>query len=239
MGIGRALAIELADYGAKVAISARGREGLEEVAKIVGSERCLVLPGDVSDRKSNRRMVAEIEKAWGGLDLIILNAGTCEYVDIKKFDSSLFERTMQTNFMSVVYGIESALPLLRKSKQARIVGISSSVVLGAMPRAEAYGASKAAITHFLESLRIDLRSEAIGVTVVHPGFVRTPLTDRNDFPMPMLVEPDAAARTIARGIASGRHTIYFPRLFCLIYRLLGLLPSGLYGALVARSIARK
>jgi short-subunit dehydrogenase len=114
--------------------------------------------------------------------------------------------------------------------------MSSTVAYRGLPRAEAYGASKAAIKHLFESLQIDLQRDGIAVSVVCPGFVRTPLTDRNDFPMPFLVEVDEAARRIVDGIEARRPEIHFPKRFSIPYKLLALLPHRLYSALCSRMV---
>lgn len=114
--------------------------------------------------------------------------------------------------------------------------MSSTVAYAGLPRAEAYGASKAAIRYLLESLRIDLYRLGITVSVVCPGFVRTPLTDRNDFPMPFRIEAEDAARRIVDGIEAGKAEIHFPKRFSLAFKLLTLLPTRLYLRLCARLV---
>ncbi|MGQ0811307.1 MAG: SDR family NAD(P)-dependent oxidoreductase, partial [Nitrospiraceae bacterium] len=235
-GIGRAVAVELARRGAKVIASARNEQALNDLARECGGDHVVVLPLDVTDRQANLRATDAIRQRLGGLDIAFLNAGICEYVDVTKFDSSIFERTIQTNFLSMVYGIEAVLPLLRSSRDAQLVGMSSTVAYRGLPRAEAYGASKAAIKHLFESLQIDLMREGISVSVVCPGFVRTPLTDRNDFPMPFLVEADDAACRIVDGIESRKPEIHFPKRFSIPFKLLSLLPSRLYVMICSRMV---
>jgi len=138
----------------------------------------------------------------------------------------------------MVYGIEAVLPLLRQSPAPQLVGMSSTVAYRGLPRSEAYGASKAAIKNLFESLQIDLAREAFRVSVVCPGFVRTPLTDRNDFPMPFRIEADEAARRIVDGIEAGKPEIHFPRRFSLLFKLMTLLPDRLYIRLCARMVKR-
>ena len=233
-GIGRATAVELARRGARLALTARNETALHALAWEINAKGTLVLPGDVSDRETNLAIAQTIQGEWGGLDIALLNAGICEYPDVRTWDSALFERALQTNVMSVVYGTEAMLPLLRKSARPHLLGMSSTVTIGGLPRAEAYGASKAAIRYLLESLRVDLWREKIVVTVIMPGFVRTPLTDKNDFPMPMMIEAETAARSIADGIERERLTITFPWLFAALFRMLRLLPEGWYARLAAR-----
>jgi NAD(P)-dependent dehydrogenase (short-subunit alcohol dehydrogenase family) len=235
-GIGRAVVIELARRGAKVVASARNEQGLNQLVADCLPQTVHVLPLDVTDRQTNLRAVETIQQRFSGLDIAFFNAGTCEYVDTAKFDSALFERTMQTNFLSMVYGIEAVLPLLRASRDAQLVGMSSTVAYRGLPRAEAYGASKAAIKHLFESLQIDLRRESISVSVVCPGFVRTPLTDRNDFPMPFRVEAEEAAKRIVDGIEAKKPEIHFPKRFSIPFKLLSLLPNRLYVALCSKMV---
>ena len=236
-GIGRAVTIELARRGARVVASARNESALDTLARECG-DRVQALPLDVTDRQANRWAAEEISRRMGGLDIAFLNAGTCEYVDVASFDSALFERTIRSNFLSMIYGIEAALPLLRQSPAPQLVGMSSTVAYRGLPRSEAYGASKAAIKNLFESLQIDLAREAFRVSVVCPGFVRTPLTDRNDFPMPFRIEADEAARRIVDGIEAGKPEIHFPRRFSLLFKLMTLLPDRLYIRLCARMVKR-
>lgn len=236
-GIGRAVTIELARRGARVVASARNESALDTLVRECG-DRVQALPLDVTDRQANRWAAEEISRRMGGLDIAFFNAGICEYVDVASFDSALFERTIRSNFLSMVYGIEAALPLLRQSPAPQLVGMSSTVAYRGLPRSEAYGASKAAIKNLFESLQIDLAREAFRVSVVCPGFVRTPLTDRNDFPMPFRIEADEAARRIVDGIEAGKPEIQFPRRFSLLFKLMTLLPDRLYIRLCARMMKR-
>ena len=235
-GIGRAVTVELVRRGASIIASARNERALTELARECGDDRVMVLPFDVTDRLANQRAVDEIRRRLGGLDMAFFNAGICEYVDVTRFDSALFERTMHVNFLSMVYGIEAVLPLLRQSPSPQLVGMSSTVAYGGLPRSEAYGSSKAAIKNLFESLQIDLLSDSISVSVVCPGFVRTPLTDRNDFPMPFRIEADEAARRIVDGIEARKPEIHFPKRFSLLFKLLTLLPNRLYIPLCAKMV---
>jgi len=143
------------------------------------------------------------------------------------FDAGLLKRVMDINFMGFVYGVEAALPLLREGNAPHLVGMSSTVAYTGLPRAEAYGASKAAIRYFLQALRVDLLPQKIDVSIICPGFVKTPLTDLNDFPMPMQISAETAARSIRKGMERRSHEIRFPVLFALILRVVAVLPSRL------------
>jgi len=225
-GIGRALALELARAGARLVVSGRNRARLEEVSEACPGE-VVVLPFDAADQEANHAAAQQIASMWGGVDTVVLNAGTCEYIDLPAFDARVVKRVMDVNFMGVVYGIEASLPLLRKGNQPHLVGMSSTVAYTGLPRAEAYGASKAAIRHLLQALRVDVRKEDIDVSIICPGFVQTPLTDRNDFPMPMRITAEESARRIRKGLERRAHEIRYPTLFAGMLRLLAVLPSRL------------
>ncbi|MBN1379372.1 MAG: SDR family NAD(P)-dependent oxidoreductase [Gammaproteobacteria bacterium] len=235
-GIGRALAIELTSRGAKLALSARNKPELIELVAEIGEDKALAAPLDVTDKESNIKTINDIAAKLGGIDIAILNAGTAEYVDVSQFDSTIFERLMQTNFMSMVYGVEAVLPYLRQSAAPQIVALSSTAAYAGLPRSEAYGATKAAIKNMFEGLRISLIPENIAVSIVCPGFVKTPLTDKNDFPMPMRIEAKKAAAIIANGVAAKTEEIHFPKFFSLSYKFLSSLPSSWYTRLINKMV---
>ncbi|MGH1449835.1 MAG: SDR family NAD(P)-dependent oxidoreductase [Pseudomonadaceae bacterium] len=236
-GIGRAMAEKLAAQGHLLALSARSKEPLQELADQFPGQ-ILVLPVDLTDAAAVQAVGQQIAHEWGALDWAILNAGTCEYVDVDTFEAAMFERVMQTNVVGTANCIEAALPLLRKGTEPRLVGVGSSVTFCPLPRAEAYGASKAAIRYLFQSLELDLARWHIGVSLVSPGFVETPLTAQNDFPMPMQVSSDKAADTIIRGLEKGKREISFPGPFIAILKLLGSLPNALRFAMT-KGMARE
>ena len=225
-GIGRDLALELSRCGARLILSGRSRERLQAVADLCQGN-VFVLPFDAAERSGNLEAASAIGDRFGAVDTVVLNAGICEYIDLPSFDSDAIRRVMEVNFMGVVYGIEASLPLLRKGVSPHLVGMSSTVAYTGLPRAEAYGSSKAAIRHLLQSLRVDLRAESIDVSIICPGFVKTPLTDLNDFPMPMRISAERSAVCIRRGLERRSHEIRYPFLFATMLRLLGLMPSRL------------
>ena len=181
--------------------------------------------GDIGEPGDIAAIGQLLEDTWGALDLVILNAGTCEYLEPGHFDAELVERVMRTNLLGLARCLEVALPLLRRGEHPHLVVTGSSVDWLALPRAGAYGASKAAVRYLVESLRIDLIPAGIDVTLVSPGFVDTPLTRRNDFPMPQLWSAERAAAYIARRLPRRPLEISFPTLFILVLRLLGALPG--------------
>ncbi|EMN4468427.1 SDR family NAD(P)-dependent oxidoreductase [Aeromonas hydrophila] len=171
--------------------------------------------------------VSEAAACLPRVDLVILNAGNCEYMDVaERFDGALFARVIETNLVATGHALAAFLPLLGAG--GRLAIVSSSVSWLPLPRAEAYGASKAALDYLADTLRLDLAGKGIGVTLIRPGFVQTPLTAKNDFPMPCLVTVEEASRAIMAGLTAGRHQIHFPRRFIWLLRLLGALPTGLW-----------
>ncbi len=199
-GIGAALAAVLLEQGHRLAVSARRSQPLETLATRY-PDQILVLPGDLTDSDQVATICQQIDLHWGALDLVILNAGTCEYLEPGHFDAHLVERLINTNLLGTCRCLEAALPLLRRGQRPHLVAVSSAVTWLALPRAGAYGASKAALRYLIESLRIDLAAEGIDVTLVSPGFVDTPLTQRNDFPCPCAGrrnEPPAISRNACR-----------------------------------------
>jgi short-subunit dehydrogenase len=227
-GIGRQLAMDYHNDGHEVWAVGRSEKPLAELA----TEGLHTGRVDLTDRQAALDWFAELES----LDLAILNAGTCEYMDLPEFDSALVSRVMRANVESLAISIEGVLPLLRRGNKPHLVGVGSSASYVPLPRAEAYGASKAAVAYMMETLRVDLARENIDVSLVSPGFVKTPLTERNDFPMPMQVSVEQASLAIRRGIA-GRHLeIHFPRRFTLLLKTLSLLPRRLWLTVAKRLV---
>ena len=234
-GMGAQMAEELLKSGAHLALSARTLEPLHALSERFPGQ-VLVVPGDLTDPAQVREIGQQIAQAWGALDTVILNAGTCEYVDVRHFDAALIERVVRTNLLANSYCLETALPLLRKGLRPHLVGVVSSVTFWPLPRAEAYGASKAGLRYLLESLRIDLAHENIDVTLVSPGFVDTPLTEKNDFPMPMRWSAPKAAQHICQRLDKRPLEIAFPTLFIAILKLLSSLPKCLQLAIGKRLV---
>ena len=235
-GMGVHMAEELLKSGARLALTARTLAPLKALSDRYPGQ-VLLVPGDLTDRPQVREIGNRITQLWGALDTVILNAGTCEYVDVRHFDATVIERVVRTNLLATSYCLESALPLLRAGSRPHVVGVVSSVTYWALPRAEAYGASKAGLRYLLQSLRIDLAQEGIDVTLVSPGFVDTPLTEKNDFPMPMRWPAHKAARHICQRLQKRLLEIAFPTLFIATLRLLASLPKRLQVAL-GRRLAR-
>lgn len=227
-GIGAATAQELARRGHELFLTARSADKL---AGLQGEAK----PGDVTDREAMRRMAGEVAP----LDVALLSAGTYEPVTPETFRAEVFRSHLDVNVMGTVHCIESVLPDMLRRRAGRIAVVASVTGFAALPRAEAYGATKAFLISMCDSLRADLDGSGVAVTVVNPGYVRTPLTAQNEFEMPFLIDTDEAARVIADGLERGKAEISFPLRMALAMKLLGSMPGSLartYTARVARRL---
>ncbi|RTL01025.1 MAG: SDR family NAD(P)-dependent oxidoreductase [Proteobacteria bacterium] len=223
-GIGKSLAIKYAQLGHRVFGIGRSLDGLRELSEY----NVIPISADVTDLNSVAQAGEQISNQSPSLDLVILNAGTCEYIDATQFTSQTFKDVMNVNFFGITNCLECFLPLLRKANNPHLVGVASMAYYLPLSRAEAYGASKAAVNYLFEALAIDLAELNIDVTVINPGFVKTPLTGRNDFEMPFLVDVDDATTIIMTGITQRVAEISFPSKLTLPMKILSLLPRTLW-----------
>jgi short-subunit dehydrogenase len=170
----------------------------------------------------------------GELDIVILNAGDCRYIDdAKHFDGKLFADIITTNLTSLGWLLQYTLPKLNNGGQ--LVLVSSSATILPFPRSEAYGASKAGMDYLADSLRLDLAEHNIDVTLVHPGFVKTPLTDKNDFAMPFLITSNEAASRIMTGVDKRKRYLHFPKRLTLLLKIFSYLPASLWQKIITRN----
>lgn len=232
-GIGAALAQAALAAGAQVAASGRREDALAALAPAGDSARLLPLAFDVCDAAAAREAAARIQTAWGGVDWIIANAGDCRYIQPPDWDESAIRYMMEINYFSLLNTAAAGLPLLNNpAGRGLFAATASAVVLAPLPRGGAYGASKAAACYLLQSLRGHYPQ--IDFSIIYPGFVKTPLTDKNDFPMPTLISAEAAAQRILRGLIRRRPNIRFPRRLIIALQLLSLLPVRLQQPLLAK-----
>ena len=229
-GIGMALTQAYLAEGYKVTACGRSQEKL---AAVLGTNNpnlhfCTF---DLSNRDEVMTNTAQMP----AIDIVILNAGTCEYIDNpQQFDSLLFARVIQTNVMGTGFCLEAMLPKIKPGGQLAIV--SSSVTVLPLTRAEAYGASKAALDYLTRALAIDLAPNKIDVSLIRPGFVDTPLTQKNNFAMPGVLSCDQASRIILKGIQKRKQEINFPRGFFYTMRCLSWLPNTLWRRIAIKMI---
>ncbi len=232
-GIGAALARALLERGARVALSARSSEDLQHAAVMHG-ERALAVPLDVTVEADIAPALQKIIATWGGVDLVVLCAGTHQPVRAWELDAGMARRMVDVNLNGVFNALPAIVQQMLLQKSGGIAVVSSVAGYGGLPTALVYGATKAALINLSETLYMDLAPRGIGVYLINPGFVKTPLTDKNTFEMPALISADEAAREMVAGFERGRFEIHFPRRFTLWLKLLRLLPYRWYFALVRK-----
>ncbi|MFN9031845.1 MAG: SDR family NAD(P)-dependent oxidoreductase [Betaproteobacteria bacterium] len=232
-GIGAAIARELLARGAKVALSARKRELLAQVAG--DSPAALIAPLDVTDHASVLAARNAVVRTWGGIDLALIVAGTHIEMRGDEFDLAKARQLLDVNLNGVLHCVDAIVPTLLAQRAGGIAVVASVAGYIGLPKALVYGASKAALINFTESLYNDLRPKGLGVYLVNPGFVDTPLTQKNDFEMPALMKAEDAARVTLDEISAGRFEIHYPKRFTRMLKLLRVLPYRLQLWLVRRS----
>ncbi|MEJ7705785.1 MAG: SDR family NAD(P)-dependent oxidoreductase [Nocardioidaceae bacterium] len=223
-GIGAALATELADRGARVAISARRVDRLNAVSQ----GRMMSVPLDVTDHDAVLAAAEDVREELGDLDYAIFNAGAWTPTKVGQWDADAFRSQVEVNLLGTNSGLAAVLPRMLERNAGTIVIVASVAGYRGIPSAEAYGATKAALLNLAESLRADLAPTGVDVQWVSPGFVRTELTETNAFPMPFLIDADQAARTIADNLGNGRPEVVFPLAMAVSMKLLRLLPHRLW-----------
>lgn len=236
-GIGRATARAFAERGWRVAATARRAEALDELARETNGMLGDVTPypGDVCDQPGVADIVQRIESDLGPIGCAILNAGTHFPLNAIDFNAETLRRTLELNVMGTAHGLEHLIPRMVRRGSGRIYLVASIAGYGGMPTAAAYGASKAALINLAEALHVGLAPHGITVGVVNPGFVRTPLTQNNRFPMPFLMPVEKAAARLVDGVLDGRFEIAFPTRLAWLMKLVRALPYALYFPLVERA----
>lgn len=235
-GIGRALALRLAEEGILVAASARTLPDLESLVKESDTRpgQIVAFPLDVTDETAVVTCANQIETSLGKIDLLICNAGAHVPLTVSGFNSETFRYLFDVNVMGTVYGLAALLPRFIKRRKGRIAVMSSVAAYRGLPSAAAYGATKAALINMCEALKPEADKFNIGLSVICPGFVKTPLTDRNSFRMPFLMDADRAADKIFRGLQGGQFEISFPRRLTIWFKLSRCLPYRLFFLVTSR-----
>lgn len=227
-GIGRSLAENIAKEGGTVAVSSRDAKAISDLVSSLPGNGHLSLPLDVRDNIEVSSAKDRLIAAWGNIDVVIFAAGI--YTPMRAFEINLEEakRIFDINFIGALNSANSVIPHFVSRHSGTLVVISSVAGYRGLPNSLVYGASKAALSNFTETLYLDLKPRGINVHLVCPGFVKTRLTDQNEFKMPALITPQVAAEKIIEGIKKGEFDIHFPKRFTKVMKLLRILPYKLY-----------
>ena len=239
-GIGRALAVELGKRGARVGLIARRADELSQTADEVtraGGE-ALAFPADVRNPSELDDAARRIVETWGRVDVLVANAGMSSTTSGVSLEAAEAGNVITVNVIGVVNSVASVLPTMLKQKSGHLVAISSLAAYRGLPKSGVYSASKAAVSTFFESLRLDLRGKGIDLTVIHPGFIRTPMTAHRKNKLPFLLEADDAACRIIRAIERRARTYAFPWQLASAVRLIRHIPGRLYDRLASKASLR-
>lgn len=233
-GLGRASALEFARRGWRVAVTARSEDKLKsleaEAAGMLGD--ITAYPGDVTDAARMAEVVLGIEEDLGEISTAVLNAGTFWSMTAEDFRAEVFRKTFDINVMGTANPVEQLIPRMIRRGSGKIYVVASVSGYRGLPKAASYGFSKAGLINMAECLHTELKPHGVTFGVINPGFVDTPLTEKNDFPMPFLMPVDKAASALTDGVLDGKFEVYFPRLFVWILKLTRILPYGLYFPLI-------
>lgn len=228
-GIGHALAHVLHERGATLILSARNADALHHLNSELSGKH-IVVPADVTDSASLSRVVDHA----GDIDSMIYMAGAYEPLALRDASPELVREIIDTNLLGAFHAIHAVLPGMRKRGKGQIALCASVAGYRGLPKGQPYSATKAALINLAESLRTEEAQAGIDVRVICPGFVRTRMTDKNPFPMPMMMDAQDAATAIADGLQGRAFEIHFPKKFTLFMKFLRLLPNALYFPLVKK-----
>ena len=235
-GIGKAVAEKFAKEGWKVAVSARRREILEDMAN---NDKIFSYPLDVTNQDQVNSTFEKIIEDFGGLNLCIFSSGTYDPKNEKSIDVDKIKNVIDVNFMGVVNCVKSVEKNFKQKKSGQISIVSSIAGYRGLPNSSGYGPSKAALTNFAESIYFDFKKFNVNVSVISPGFIKTPLTDKNEFSMPFLETPEFAAKKIYNGlIRNNSFEIHFPKPLTLLLKFFRILPYKIYLFLVDKTVKR-
>ena len=235
-GIGKAVAEKFANEGWKVAVSARRKELLDELAK---NQNISSFPLDVTDRAQITNVFKNIINEFGDLDICLFSSGTYEPKDEQNIDPDKIKNVINVNFLGVIDCVKVVEEFFKNKKSGHISIVSSIAGYRGLPNSSGYGPSKAALTNFSESIYFDFKKFGVRVSIVSPGFIKTTLTDKNEFPMPFLRTPEYAAEKIFNGLVKSKSfEIHFPKGLTLTLKFLRILPYKIYLFLVDKLVKR-
>mgnify|MGYP001332061374 FL=1 len=236
-GIGKALAIKFAEKGWTVAASARRENLLEDLNKF--NPNIYSFPLDVTEIENCKLIANKIIEKFGGIDICVFGTGMHDPKSEKRFNLNKIREIMEVNYFGTMNSINSIYEYFSEKKNGQISIISSVAGYRGLPAAGAYCASKAALTSYAESLNFDMKMKNVRVSLISPGFIKTPMTDQNDFPMPMIKSPEFAANEIFKGLTEKKSfEIHFPKAFTYFLKFLQILPSSIYFKLVSKGMKK-
>lgn len=240
-GIGRTLALKLARRGARVGLVARGAEALQEIEREIASRqgKAVALPADVQDAGALGSVTDRLRAAFGPIDMLVANAGVGGTTDPARLDAEQIARVINVNVIGAANSVTAVMPEMLERGKGQLVVISSLAGYRGLPKSAAYCASKAAVSAFFESLRLELQPRGIGVTVIHPGFIKTPLTAGREAKMPFLMELDDAVDKIIWAIERRRKSYAFPWQLAGIVRAGMIMPNFMYDWIARRNSFRE
>ena len=240
-GIGRALAVALAKRGARLGLVARRKEVLDEVVGEIEAlgAKALALPASVQEAAAVQAAADRLRAEFGQVDMLIANAGIGGSGDPAELKASDYAEVIEVNAIGAANCVAAVVPDMVAHGGGHLVAISSLAAYRGLPKSAAYCASKAAISAFFESLRLDLRRRKIDVTIIHPGFIKTPLTEGRQADMPWLLELDEAVEKILWAIENRRKSYAFPWQLASLCRLGMIMPSSVYDLISKRNSFRE
>ncbi|HEY1059570.1 MAG TPA: SDR family NAD(P)-dependent oxidoreductase [Limnobacter sp.] len=231
-GIGEALARQLDALGCQQVLSARSADKLAALATDL--HLATALPVDIADEQAVQAAAAKALESLQGIDLVVLMAGTYAEMAIENFDLTEVKRQVNVNLNGTLHVLAQVLPVVMQQKAGHIAVVSSVAGYRGLPNSLAYGPTKAALINLAEALYIELKPHGVGVSLINPGFVDTPLTRKNTFPMPFIIGADKAASEIINGLEAGEFETHFPKTFTRSLRAMRLMPYTLYFSAVKR-----
>jgi short-subunit dehydrogenase len=235
-GIGKAVAEKFASAGWKVAVSARREELLNELAK---NQNIVSFPLDITNQDQIKKVFADILDEFSNLDLCLFCSGTYDPKNEQSIDPKKIKNVINVNFLGVIDCVKAVEEYFKNKRSGHISIVSSIAGYRGLPNSSGYGPSKAALTNFCESIYFDFKKFGVRVSIVSPGFIKTPLTDKNEFPMPFLKTADYAANKIFDGLVKGNSfEIHFPKGLTLTLKFLRILPYKIYLYLVDKLVKR-
>lgn len=227
-GIGSELAIELSKRGATIALSARREDKLEQIKAECAGDNHIISPLDAGDEQSVEKAFEVIKQAFPRIDSVIFMAAIYSPHSNKPKEISFIHDMLRINIGGAYNLLDVMVPFYKEQGSGQIAICASVAGYRGLPTGQPYCSTKAALINLSESLRIELSPDNIDVKVINPGFVKTPLTDKNDFPMPMIIEVSQAAKCIANDLKTKKFEIHFPKKFTFIMKILRLLPNPIY-----------